>query len=48
MTLLTDAKTAIETLLWTIKRPDEATPLEKQKIYTACDDIVKAIEEVEK
>ena len=48
MQLLTDAKKAIETLLWTIRRPDEATPLVKQDIYKACEDIVKAIEETEK
>ena len=47
MKLLTDAKKAIEPLLWTIRRPDEATPLEKQEIYKACDDIVEEIKEME-
>ncbi len=47
MQLLTDAKETIEVLLRTIRRPDEDTPLEKQKIYESCDKIVKAIQEVE-
>lgn len=48
MPLLTEAKKAIKTLLWTIKRPDEATPLVKQDIYKACEDVVAEIEETEK
>lgn len=48
MKLLTDAKKAIETLLWVIKKPDGATPLQKQDIYRACQDIVDDIKEVEK